>query len=33
MDGGVIAEQGEPANVLDAPRTERARRFLEKVLS
>ncbi len=33
VDGGCIAEEGEPEQVLTAPRTERARRFLEKVLT
>jgi polar amino acid transport system ATP-binding protein len=28
MDGGVIVEEGEPAQVLDHPREERTRRFL-----
>ncbi len=32
MDGGVIVEQGEPAEVLDSPREERTRRFLGLVL-
>ncbi|MPY56818.1 amino acid ABC transporter ATP-binding protein [Streptomyces spongiae] len=32
MDGGVVVEQGSPAAVLDAPRHERTRAFLSKVL-
>ena len=32
MDGGVIVEQGDPAQVLEAPREERTRRFLSLVL-
>ena len=32
MDGGVIVEQGAPAEVLDSPREERTRRFLGLVL-
>ncbi|MEU0810666.1 MULTISPECIES: amino acid ABC transporter ATP-binding protein [unclassified Streptomyces] len=32
MDGGVVVEQGPPAAVLDAPRHERTRAFLSKVL-
>jgi polar amino acid transport system ATP-binding protein len=32
MDGGVIVEQGSPAEVLDNPREERTRRFLGLVL-
>ncbi|WP_392675724.1 amino acid ABC transporter ATP-binding protein [Streptomyces sp. LN785] len=32
VDGGVIAEQGRPADVLDRPRNERTRQFLHKVL-
>jgi polar amino acid transport system ATP-binding protein len=31
MDGGVVVEQGPPASVLDAPRHERTRRFLQFV--
>nr|WP_306814550.1 amino acid ABC transporter ATP-binding protein [Actinomyces bowdenii] len=33
MDGGQIVEQGEPTAFFDAPRTERARDFLSKILS
>ena len=33
MDGGVIVEQGPPAEVLDAPRHERTRKFLGLVLA
>ncbi|MFM9045537.1 MAG: amino acid ABC transporter ATP-binding protein [Solirubrobacterales bacterium] len=33
MDGGVIVEQGPPAEVLDAPRNERTRKFLGLVLA
>ena len=32
MDGGVIVEQGRPADVLDNPREERTKRFLGLVL-
>ncbi|WP_374112516.1 amino acid ABC transporter ATP-binding protein [Georgenia sp. EYE_87] len=32
MDDGVIVEQGDPRAVLDAPRQERTREFLSKVL-
>ncbi|GAA1725565.1 amino acid ABC transporter ATP-binding protein [Streptomyces yatensis] len=32
MDGGRIVEQGTPAEVLDAPRRERTKAFLSKVL-
>ncbi|MFI5633450.1 amino acid ABC transporter ATP-binding protein [Streptomyces sp. NPDC051664] len=32
IDGGVIAEQGRPADVLDRPQNERTRHFLRKVL-
>lgn len=32
IDGGVIAEQGRPADVLDRPQNERTRQFLRKVL-
>ncbi|CAM5403074.1 amino acid ABC transporter ATP-binding protein [Streptomyces chartreusis] len=32
MDGGVVVEQGSPADVLDNPRQERTRAFLSKVL-
>ncbi len=32
IDGGVIAEQGRPADVLDRPQSERTRQFLRKVL-
>jgi polar amino acid transport system ATP-binding protein len=32
IDGGVIAEQGRPADVLDGPKQERTRQFLRKVL-
>jgi len=32
MDGGVIVEQGNPADVLDNPREERTRKFLGRVL-
>ncbi|MGW4867841.1 amino acid ABC transporter ATP-binding protein [Streptomyces chartreusis] len=32
MDGGVVVEQGPPADVLDNPRQERTRAFLSKVL-
>jgi polar amino acid transport system ATP-binding protein len=32
MDGGVIVERGQPAEVIGAPREERTRAFLSKVL-
>ena len=32
MDGGVIVEQGTPADVLDHPKTPRLQEFLAKVL-
>jgi polar amino acid transport system ATP-binding protein len=32
MDEGLIVEEGEPAQVLDAPREERTRRFLRRSL-
>jgi polar amino acid transport system ATP-binding protein len=32
VDGGVIAEQGPPASVLDGPKQDRTRQFLRKVL-
>jgi polar amino acid transport system ATP-binding protein len=32
LDGGVIVEEGDPANVLDNPREDRTRSFLSKVL-
>ncbi|MFD0432382.1 amino acid ABC transporter ATP-binding protein [Streptomyces chartreusis] len=32
MDGGVVVEQGPPADVLDNPRQDRTRAFLSKVL-
>ena len=32
MDGGLVVEEGTPAEVLDAPREERTRAFLSKVL-
>jgi polar amino acid transport system ATP-binding protein len=32
IDGGVIAEQGRPADVLDRPEHDRTRQFLRKVL-
>jgi cystine transport system ATP-binding protein len=32
MDGGVIVERGTPAQLLSAPRTERARQFLHRIL-
>ena len=30
MDGGVIVEQGAPADVIDNPREERTRQFLSR---
>jgi len=32
MDGGVVVEQGDPAQVIDAPRHERTRAFIQSVL-
>jgi ABC-type polar amino acid transport system ATPase subunit len=32
MDGGVIVEEGPPAQILDEPREERTKRFLGLVL-
>jgi ABC-type polar amino acid transport system ATPase subunit len=32
MDGGVIVEQGEPAAIFTAPKEDRTRSFLAKVL-
>jgi polar amino acid transport system ATP-binding protein len=32
MDAGSVVEQGPPAQVLSAPREERTRRFLSRVL-
>jgi len=32
MDEGLIVEEGTPAQVLTAPREERTRRFLSRVL-
>jgi len=32
MDGGVVVEEGTPAQVLGAPREERTRPFLSHVL-
>jgi polar amino acid transport system ATP-binding protein len=32
MDGGVVVEEGRPADVLGAPKNERTKRFLGKVL-
>jgi cystine transport system ATP-binding protein len=32
LDGGVVAERGAPAQVLGAPRQERTRRFLHRIL-
>jgi polar amino acid transport system ATP-binding protein len=32
MDGGVVVEEGPPAEVLGAPRNERTKRFLGLVL-
>jgi len=32
MDGGKIVEQGDPAQVLEAPRMDRTKRFLSRVL-
>ncbi len=32
MDGGVIVEEGPPAEVIDNPKEERTRTFLRRVL-
>ena len=32
MDGGVIAEEGTPSEVFNAPKSERLQNFLSKVL-
>jgi polar amino acid transport system ATP-binding protein len=32
MDGGVVVEQGKPADVINSPREERTKAFLGKVL-
>jgi polar amino acid transport system ATP-binding protein len=32
MDGGVVVEQGKPADVLGSPKEPRTQKFLEKVL-
>ncbi len=32
MDAGIVVEQGTPAEVIDAPRHERTKSFLGKVL-
>jgi ABC-type polar amino acid transport system ATPase subunit len=32
MDGGVIVEEGTPAQMLDSPREQRTKRFLGLVL-
>jgi polar amino acid transport system ATP-binding protein len=32
FDGGVIAEDGPPAEIIGAPRSERLRQFLRRVL-
>jgi polar amino acid transport system ATP-binding protein len=32
MDGGVVVEAGPPAEVIDAPKHERTKSFLSKVL-
>jgi polar amino acid transport system ATP-binding protein len=32
MDGGLIVERGRPAEVIGAPREERTKAFLSKVL-
>jgi len=32
MDGGVVVEEGKPADVLGNPQHERTRTFLSKVL-
>lgn len=33
MDNGMVVEQGRPAEVLDAPKSERTQNFLQKVLA
>ena len=32
MDGGVIVEEGTPAEIFDAPKSDRLKNFLAKVL-
>ncbi len=32
MDGGVIVEEGDPADVIGSPKEERTRTFLQRVL-
>ena len=32
LDGGVVVEQGPPAEILQAPREERTRRFLHRII-
>ena len=32
MDGGIILEQGTPAEIFDSPKNERTKSFLSKVL-
>ena len=32
MDGGVVVEQGDPEQVINAPRHERTKAFIESVL-
>jgi polar amino acid transport system ATP-binding protein len=32
LDGGVILEQGEPAQIFTAPREERTRQFLQRII-
>ena len=32
MDGGMVVEEGKPADVLDNPKHERTQRFLGRVL-
>ena len=31
MDGGVIVEEGTPEDVIDNPKSERTRAFLQKI--
>lgn len=32
LDGGVVAERGAPEQIFTAPRRERTRRFLERLM-
>jgi polar amino acid transport system ATP-binding protein len=33
LDGGVILEQGPPSAILGAPREERTRQFLQRIIA